>query len=156
MAMAFLMEAPQAPAPAPKAGTRVQHVDLVKPEMQGGQIFAPTAIPTAINMIAEGRRHCRDNNVAADGRRHGRREQSISAMRITPGGAQQARPGARLGHGGWGLLIQKMFPVYPAIAGGSQKQGTVVLQATISRNGTIENLRVASGPAMLHRQRLTR
>ena len=28
-------------------------------------------------------------------------------------------------------------------------QGTVVLQATISKSGTIENLRVISGPAML-------
>jgi len=28
-------------------------------------------------------------------------------------------------------------------------QGTVVLQATISKSGTIENLRVVSGPAVL-------
>ena len=28
-------------------------------------------------------------------------------------------------------------------------QGTVILQATISKSGTIENLRVISGPAML-------
>ena len=48
-----------------------------------------------------------------------------------------------------GMLIQKTLPVYPAIARASGTQGTVVLQATISRNGTIENLRVVSGPAML-------
>jgi protein TonB len=48
-----------------------------------------------------------------------------------------------------GLLVQKTMPVYPAIAKATRTQGTVVLQATISRNGTIENLRVASGPAML-------
>ena len=41
------------------------------------------------------------------------------------------------------------MPVYPPIAKATGTQGTVVLQATISRNGTIENLRVVSGPAML-------
>ena len=33
-------------------------------------------------------------------------------------------------------------------------QGTVVLQATISKSGTIENLRVMSGPAMLQQAAL--
>ncbi|HSY02769.1 MAG TPA: energy transducer TonB, partial [Acidobacteriaceae bacterium] len=40
-------------------------------------------------------------------------------------------------------------PTYPAIAKAARIQGTVVLQATISKNGTIENLRVISGPPML-------
>jgi protein TonB len=48
-----------------------------------------------------------------------------------------------------GMLIEKRMPVYPVIAKATGTQGTVVLQATISRTGTIENLRVASGPAML-------
>ena len=48
-----------------------------------------------------------------------------------------------------GLLIEKRVPAYPPIAKASGTQGTVVLQATISRSGTIENLRVVSGPAML-------
>jgi protein TonB len=48
-----------------------------------------------------------------------------------------------------GLLIRKTIPVYPPIAKASRTQGTVVLQANISRNGTIENLRVVSGSPML-------
>jgi protein TonB len=40
-------------------------------------------------------------------------------------------------------------PTYPAIAKAARIQGTVVLQATISKNGTIENLRVIGGPPML-------
>ncbi|HEX4581368.1 MAG TPA: energy transducer TonB [Acidobacteriaceae bacterium] len=40
-------------------------------------------------------------------------------------------------------------PRYPAIARAARVQGTVVLAATISRSGTIENLRVISGPPML-------
>jgi len=38
---------------------------------------------------------------------------------------------------------------YPAIAKAARIQGTVVLQATISKGGTIEGLRVLSGPPML-------
>ena len=48
-----------------------------------------------------------------------------------------------------GMLINKVIPTYPAIAQAIRASGTVVLQATISRTGTIENLRVMSGPAML-------
>jgi periplasmic protein TonB len=48
-----------------------------------------------------------------------------------------------------GTLIFKSTPVYPQIAKAAGVAGTVVLLATISKNGSIENLRVASGPAML-------
>ena len=50
-----------------------------------------------------------------------------------------------------GLLLRKTMPVYPPIATAARIEGTVILQATIARNGTIENLRVASGPVMLQR-----
>jgi periplasmic protein TonB len=45
-----------------------------------------------------------------------------------------------------GLLIHKTIPVYPRIGVAVGAEGTVVLQATISKAGTIENLRVVSGP----------
>jgi len=48
-----------------------------------------------------------------------------------------------------GLLIQKTQPIYPPIAKAARVSGTVQLQATISKTGSIENLRVVSGPAML-------
>jgi len=48
-----------------------------------------------------------------------------------------------------GYLLQKTMPVYPPIAKAARVQGTVVLQATISKTGTIEGLHVLSGPAML-------
>jgi protein TonB len=53
-----------------------------------------------------------------------------------------------------GLIIRKTIPVYPPIGIAVHAQGTVVLAATISRNGTIENLRVVSGPAMLQQAAL--
>jgi protein TonB len=48
-----------------------------------------------------------------------------------------------------GFLMQKTMPMYPPIAKAARVQGTVVLQATISKTGTIEGLHVLSGPAML-------
>jgi TonB family protein len=53
-----------------------------------------------------------------------------------------------------GLLIQKTPPIYPPMAKNARVSGTVVIQATISRNGTIENPRVVSGPAMLRQSAL--
>jgi periplasmic protein TonB len=48
-----------------------------------------------------------------------------------------------------GFLIYKNVPAYPIIAKTAGIQGTVVLQATISKTGTIENLRVIAGSPML-------
>jgi len=48
-----------------------------------------------------------------------------------------------------GFLVYKSIPNYPVIAKTAGIQGTVVLEATISRTGTIEGLRVISGPPML-------
>jgi len=48
-----------------------------------------------------------------------------------------------------GQLLMPIQPVYPAIARAAHIQGTVVVQAIISEHGTIENLRVISGPPLL-------
>jgi protein TonB len=53
-----------------------------------------------------------------------------------------------------GMLLQKTTPIYPPIAKAARVSGTVVLQATISKTGAIENLRVVSGPAMLQQAAL--
>jgi len=53
-----------------------------------------------------------------------------------------------------GMAISKLSPVYPAIARAARVEGTVILQATISKSGTIENLRVLSGPQMLQQAAL--
>lgn len=48
-----------------------------------------------------------------------------------------------------GMLIAPIRPVYPAIAKAAGVQGSVVVEAVISRQGTIESLHVVSGPLML-------
>jgi periplasmic protein TonB len=51
-------------------------------------------------------------------------------------------------------ILRKTIPVYPPIAVAARVEGTVILQATIAKAGTIENLRVVSGPAMLQQAAL--
>jgi protein TonB len=47
------------------------------------------------------------------------------------------------------MLIVKTPPVYPSIAKAARVSGIVELHATISKNGTIKDLHVVNGPAML-------
>jgi periplasmic protein TonB len=53
-----------------------------------------------------------------------------------------------------GLLISKANPTYPAIARATHTAGAVVLAATISTTGRIENLQVISGPPTLRQAAL--
>lgn len=48
-----------------------------------------------------------------------------------------------------GDLVHKIVPMYPPLARSARIQGTVVLQAMISKQGTIENLRLLSGHPLL-------
>ena len=59
-----------------------------------------------------------------------------SVTRISPGVAQ-------------GMLINAPQPQYPQMAKIAHVQGDVVLEARISKQGTIENLRAVSGPPLL-------
>ncbi len=55
----------------------------------------------------------------------------------------------RLSHWSEGNLVFRVQPNYPPLARQARIQGTVSLRAIISRTGTIENLSVISGHAML-------
>jgi TonB family protein len=48
-----------------------------------------------------------------------------------------------------GMLLQKTDPVYPPVAKAARIQGTVVLQAAISKSGSVEDLHVVTGQALL-------
>jgi protein TonB len=48
-----------------------------------------------------------------------------------------------------GMLLNEIRPVYPAIAKAAHVEGTVVMEAVISKAGRIESLRAVSGPEML-------
>ena len=48
-----------------------------------------------------------------------------------------------------GLLVHKVTPTYPPLAKSARVQGSVVLQASIGKDGSIQNLKVVSGHPML-------
>jgi periplasmic protein TonB len=48
-----------------------------------------------------------------------------------------------------GLLVHQVKPQYPRLAQQARIQGTVVLQAVIGKEGTVQDLRVVSGHPML-------
>jgi protein TonB len=50
--------------------------------------------------------------------------------------------------------VYQPTPAYPALARMTHTQGTVVLQAIIGRDGTVQDLKVLSGPALLIRAAL--
>jgi protein TonB len=58
-------------------------------------------------------------------------------------------PPVRLSRMNEGNLIRKVQPTYPPLARSARIQGIVVLQAVISKQGTIENLTVMTGHPML-------
>jgi len=55
----------------------------------------------------------------------------------------------RISHMSEGDLVRKVLPTYPPLARNARIQGQVVLQAVISKQGAIENLRVLAGHPML-------
>jgi protein TonB len=46
-------------------------------------------------------------------------------------------------------LIKRVSAVYPAAAKSAGVRGSVVLNATIAKDGTVESLKVVSGPPLL-------
>ena len=100
MALASLMEAPPPPAPEPKPVARVEHAELVQPQMRNGQIFAPSGYSAPAPTSPTGRRHCRTSMLrpwTLDSSGPGR-QQSIRQPEPTARWcAQQQGPGARFG-----------------------------------------------------------
>ena len=74
-----------------------------------------------------------------------------SSRSVLPAALPPAAPAKllRLSHISEGSLLHKVQPAYPALARSARIQGVVVLQAVISKQGTIENLVVLAGHPML-------
>ena len=73
------------------------------------------------------------------------------AAPIMPAAPKPVPPPLRISHMREGDLLYKVLPAYPPLAHSARIQGTVILQAIISRQGAIENLRMLSGHPMLVR-----
>jgi protein TonB len=146
-------EAPQAqPKPLPQQPTQAFHGQK---QFDGINLSVPTQIPTTIRKFERMEALPPGSDVA--GIDLGPNHNGIPGA-DDPFGHSSNQPRVVAEHKGpvvisqgvaEGMLLQKVTPHYPPIAVASRTQGTVMLQAMISKSGTIENLRVESGSPML-------
>src|ERR1700719_3106528 len=156
--MTFLVAPPPPPPPPPPPAAAAVKVVKIQSEVINGQLRTPTKIPNKVQMIKEEEA---PPDLGAGG---------------VPGGVPGGIPGGSTGGvmGGilrsahaavpkvatpqrvrvssgvsTGLLIKKVTPNYPQLAKQARIQGSVVLQAEISKEGTIQNLQLISGHPML-------
>jgi periplasmic protein TonB len=157
--MTFLVAPPPPPPPPPPpAAAPVKVVRQVQTDIINGQLRTPTKIPEKVQMIKE--------------------EDAPPPMMSTgvvggvPGGVPGGQMGGVLGSiisstptaaprvatpqrvrvsqgVTQGLLLRQIKPTYPPLARTARIQGSVLLQAEISKTGDIQNLRVISGHPML-------
>jgi periplasmic protein TonB len=156
--MFLLVAPPPPPPPPPPAAAVVKVVKVIQTDIVNGELRTPTKIPKKVEMIKE--------------------EEAPPQMAATgvvggvpggvPGGSMGGVIGSVLGSVNVaapkiatpqrvrvssgvvsGLLLRKVQPNYPPLARQARIQGTVVLQAQISKEGAIENLQLISGHPML-------
>ena len=157
-ALTSLLVAPAPPPPPPlvTVESKMQsHAATIESDLQ-----APSILASSIALLRD--------NTAAQPVMIG----SLDATTARPGGGlSSVIDGMGQGHGAVvvaarppslhvssgvmaGNLLEKVSPQYPAIARTARIEGTVILQATIARDGTIQNLRVVSGPPLLQQAAL--
>ena len=150
-AMTMMLTAPPPPPPPPAV-----HEVVVKPQMMNNQLLAPTKIPKEIKMVTEKEAPPSTSFgvVGMEGTGSGAAGGVVGSVfgTSTPTPVVKQAPPKKIAISqgvASGNLISGPKPLYPAIAKAAHQSGTVVLQATISKEGTIINLRVVSGNAML-------
>jgi periplasmic protein TonB len=157
--MTFLVAPPPPPPPPPPAAAPVKVVKVIQTDIVNGQLRTPTKIPKKVEMIKEDEA---PPPVMA----------SAGVVGGVPGGVPGGSMGGVIGSvlsstpvavpkvatpqrvrvsSGVvsGLLLRKVNPTYPPLARQARIQGTVILQAEISKDGNIENLQLISGHPML-------
>jgi periplasmic protein TonB len=144
------------PPRAPAAATAEQHpaASATRPRLTTLDLTAPSQIPTKIALVTD---PAPPGNVAGSMPGPGSGNGVAGALLdVIPGppppAVHQPKPTGpfRISEGvATGQLIVPIRPVYPTIAVQMRLQGTVVVEATISTEGRIENLRVVSGSPIL-------
>ena len=146
--------APPPPPPPPPPPAPVQHVPRVS-EIVNGALRTPSKIPKRVEMIKEDEAPPPSSGVVGGvvggvpgGSAGGVLGGLISSTAPPPKVAAPTK--LRISSGvAEGNLINKVEPPYPAMAKIAHVQGDVVLQALISKQGSIENLRAVSGHPIL-------
>jgi protein TonB len=151
-----LVAPPPPPPPPPPPAAEIKVVKKISTDIIDGALRTPTKIPDKIKKIVEEEAPPPVSSSAGviggigtpGGSAGGVLGGVLAAANSAPpkvevkklrvsGGVQASK------------LISQPKPIYPPIAKQARIQGTVVLAASISKNGTIENLKVVSGHPML-------
>jgi protein TonB len=149
------LTAPPPPPPPPPPPTIVHVIRQVQTNIINDQLRTPTKIPKKIEMIKEDEAPPPMTAGVIGGISNGPGQAGgviggiISSTPVAvPKVAAPTR--IRVSQGvTQGLLIRKVNPTYPPLARQAHIQGSVLLQAVISKDGSIENLRAISGHPML-------
>lgn len=144
--------APPPPAAPAVVEQRTTSAAMAPAQMLVTTITAPGRIPTHIAMVADQPPAVGIPGNVNIGQGSGPLNMPWAGPTTAPPLAQRVRPAGplRISAGvAKGQLMVPIQPEYPAIALATRTQGTVVVAATISTEGRIENLRVVSGPPLL-------
>src|ERR1051326_4700647 len=150
----WLVAPPPPPPPPPPAAPKIEHVQRVS-EIVNGALQAPTKIPKQVKMIQEDEPPPPSAGVVG------------GVVGGVPGGSAGGVIGSIVGSTApppkvatpqkvkvssgvmEGQKLNAPNPTYPQMARIATIQGEVILQATISKTGSIENLRAVNGHPIL-------
>ncbi len=150
----WLVAPPPPPPPPPPAAPQIQHVQKVS-EIVNGELRQPSKIPKIVKAIKEEEAPAPSTGVVG------------GVVGGVPGGSAGGVIGGIIGSAAPppkvatpqklrvssgvadGLKIHDVQPTYPQMARIAHIQGDVMLQATISKTGTIEGLHGVSGHPIL-------
>jgi len=155
-----ILEAPRAPVrPASEPAPQPVRHNRTDSNMENGRVVTPIVIPPhPAQLVDRGpiQQGVDDGPVipgAIPDLGSDRANSITRLLHVAPGPAAPSvstnRGPVRISHVDEGLLIHKVTPIYPKMAITIRQQGPVTLQATIGRDGTIQNLRLISGPPLL-------
>jgi len=148
------------PTPPPGPGAPPRHVHQSTPAASnlssGSEVIAPPVVPKGVTAIHEQIAPPPTDlkGVWVPGGTGDARAQNTVLHSLGNGPNVLPPPPVRahqppISHMMEGNLIYRLQPEYPTLARQARVQGTVVLRAVISREGTIENLQVLSGHPLL-------
>jgi len=149
------LEAPVPPPASAPAAARIARSAKPDSELDHGVLRPPAEIPKTITPIRD--EETPPSDAASlpgvpGGVPHGDPNSVIAKLIPNPPPAlpKVAAQKIRVSSGvAQGLLVHEVRPQYPLLARQARIQGTVVLQAVIGKDGTVQNLHVLSGHPML-------
>jgi periplasmic protein TonB len=147
--------APPPPPPPPPPPAAVVKVVKIQTNMINDQLRTPTKIPKKIEIVKEEEAPPQMTGVVGGvtggvpgGAMNGVIGGIVNSATPVPRVATPTR--VRVSQGvTQGLLVRRIQPTYPPLAKQARIAGAVVLQAEISKDGSIQNLHVISGHPML-------